>query len=209
VPGNHDIPLFDLFTRFLKPRERYMTYITDDMTPCYVDDTLAIAGVDTTKRFTTKHGEVSRDKIEAAIAELTHFRRRWKLLVAHHPFIVPPDSEERVVDGADEVLPLLEAAGVDLILTGHLHIPHSAGRNEEHTIVHVQAGTCISSRTRGQPNGYNQLRFEADEVTIVHREWAGSGFVDGESKRYGRGMRDRIVKLAEHVAPAPERPGAQ
>ncbi len=204
VPGNHDIPLFDLFTRFLRPRKRYLRYINNDLTPCYVDDTLAIAGVDTTQSFTTKHGEISREKIEPVIAELARFRGRWKLLVAHHPFIVPPASHEPAVDGANDVLPILEEAEVDMILTGHLHIPHSAGRNEDHTIVHVQAGTCMSTRTRGEPNGYNQLRFEADAVTIVHREWDGQQFVDGESKIYARGRgEDRLIKVAERlVVPA-------
>jgi len=199
-PGNHDIPLYALFTRFFRPRERYQRYITSDLTPWYIDDSIAIAGVDTTKSFTTKHGEIKREQIEVALAELAEFPAQWKLLVAHHPFIVPPEVDEKPVEGADQVLPLLEAAGVDLILTGHLHVPYSAGRNDAHTIVHVQAGTCISTRTRGVPNGYNQLRFEGDEVTIVHRQWDGSGFVDREMKRYGRGGRDRLVKLAE-VAP--------
>lgn len=199
VPGNHDIPLFDLFTRFVRPRTRYLRYITDDLTPCYVDDELAIAGVDTTKSFTTKHGKVTREKVEAVIAELSQFRTAWKIVVAHHPFIVPPDADEPAVDGADEVLPLLEDAEIDLILTGHLHVPHSAGRNEQHTIVHVQAGTCISTRTRsGEPNGYNQLRFESDEVAIVHRRWDGRQFVDQEAKIYARGTgMDRMIKLAE------------
>ena len=204
VPGNHDIPLYDLFTRFLRPRKRYLTYITDDLTPCFVDDSLVIAGVDTTKSFTTKHGAITREKIEAVLAEVARFKDRWRVLVAHHPFIVPPESHEPAVEGADEVLPLLEAADVDLILTGHLHIPHCAGRNEQHSIVHVQAGTCISTRTRGEPNGYNQLRFEGDEVTIIHRQWDGIRFVDGEMKRYGRGGgADRMIKIAE-VAPAPD-----
>ena len=201
VPGNHDIPLLDLFTRFVRPRERYLTHITKDLTPCYVDDTVAIAGVDTTKSFTTKHGKITRVQIEAVITDLGRFHSRWKLLVAHHPFIVPPDSSERTVDGAADVLPLLEAADVDLILTGHLHLPHCAGRNEHHTIVHVQAGTCISTRTRGEPNGYNQLRFEADEVTILHREWDGYRFIDREAKRYARGRVERIIKIAELVPP--------
>ena len=198
VPGNHDIPLYDVFTRFLRPRARYLHYITDDLTPCYVDDTLAIVGVDTTKSLTTKHGEITREKIAPVIDELSRFHSRWKILVAHHPFIVPPESDEPAVEGADDVLPLLEEADIDLICTGHLHIPHSAGRNEQHTIVHVQAGTCISTRTRGEPNGYNQLRFEADEVAIIHREWDGRQFVDRDLKRYGRGKYgDRLVKLVE------------
>lgn len=204
VPGNHDIPLFDVVTRFLRPRKRYLHYITDDLSPWYVDDMVVIAGIDTTKSFTTKHGNVTPEKIEPVIAELNRYGGRWKILVAHHPFIVPPDSDEPTVDGAGEVLPLLEAAGVDVIMTGHLHLPHSAGRNEDHTIVHVQAGTCISTRTRGEPNGYNQLRFDHGEVMIVHREWDGRKFVDRELKIYARGdTSERLIKLAE-VTIAPD-----
>lgn len=200
VPGNHDIPLFDLFTRFLRPRQRYLKYISDDLTPWYVDDTLAICGVDTTKSLTTKHGQITREQITHALSEIDQFEGRWKLLVAHHPFIVPPHSDEPAVDGADDVLPLLEAAGIDMILTGHLHVADCAGRNDDHSIIHVQAGTCISTRTRGEPNGYNQVKFEGDELTITHREWDGRQFVDRESKRYGRGYGvDRIVKLAEVI----------
>ena len=38
VPGNHDIPMFDVIRRFAAPRERYMQYISSDLGPCYVDD---------------------------------------------------------------------------------------------------------------------------------------------------------------------------
>jgi 3',5'-cyclic AMP phosphodiesterase CpdA len=200
VPGNHDIPVYDLFTRLVRPRKRYLHYITPDLTPWYVDDAVAIAGVDTTQSFATKRGKITRMKIEGALAELSRFHDRWKVLVAHHPFIVPPESGKPTVTGADDALALLEEAGVDLILTGHLHLPHSAGRNKQHTIIHAQAGTCISSRTRGEPNGYNQLRFAGDELAIIHRVWDGARFVDGEMKRYGRGRYDdRMVKLAPEL----------
>jgi hypothetical protein len=64
----------------------------------------------------------------------------------------------------------------------------------------VQAGTCISTRLRGEPNGYNHLRFD-DVLTVVHRVWDGGRFVDGDSKSYRRrgavGESDRFVKIAE------------
>lgn len=206
VPGNHDIPLYDVFSRFLRPRANYREYISKELTPWFIDDSLAIVGVDTTKSFTTKHGEIDREDIERAIAELDGFPGRWKILVAHHPFIVPPESDEPAVEGADKVLPMLEGAAIDMILTGHLHLPHAAGRNEHHTIIHVQAGTCFSTRTRGVPNGYNQLVFEDDQVTIVHREWDGDQFIDREAKVYARGDErfDRLVKVAEIENPRPD-----
>jgi 3',5'-cyclic AMP phosphodiesterase CpdA len=202
VPGNHDIPLYDVMTRFLRPRDRYQDLITRDLEPCFFDESLAVCGIDTTKSLTTKHGHVPRGPLERVIGKLRVHDRHWKVLVAHHPFVVPPDSDEPRVHGADDAMTKLEEANVDLILTGHLHIPHTdgaTGRNERHTVINVHAGTCMSTRTRGEPNGYNQLAFEDDEVTITHRVWNGLRFVDGERKSYRRGRvgGDRLVKVAE------------
>lgn len=208
VPGNHDIPLYDVFTRFIRPRDRYLDIVTRDLEPCFFDDSLAVCGIDTTLSLTTKHGAVPHDALERIVQKLRMHERHWRVLVAHHPFVVPPRSTERTARGADAALTRLEEAGIDLILTGHLHIPHSegvSGRNERHTVINVHAGTCMSTRTRGEPNGYNLLHFEGDEVTIVHREWNGLRFLDGDSKSYRRGRvgGDRIVKVDE-VPPTPQ-----
>src|SRR5262245_22042948 len=36
VPGNHDIPLYDVFHRFGAPRARYLDYISSDLAPVHV-----------------------------------------------------------------------------------------------------------------------------------------------------------------------------
>ena len=196
VPGNHDIPMYDVVRRFVAPRERYLHYISSDLAPSYVDDELAVVGIDTTKSFTIKHGRMTREQAERIAALLAPHSDHWRILVAHHPFAH--------ASGADEVQPLLEHAGVDLVLTGHLHLPLSgevASRNESHTMVAVHAGTCMSTRLRGQPNGYNQLHFAGDRVRIVHRVWFEGRFVDGPEKQYRRSERgDRIIK---EPVPAP------
>src|SRR5205823_5980198 len=38
VPGNHDVPMYDVVRRFLSPLSRYRHYITRDLEPCYRDD---------------------------------------------------------------------------------------------------------------------------------------------------------------------------
>jgi 3',5'-cyclic AMP phosphodiesterase CpdA len=201
VPGNHDIPFYDVVRRFLAPRDRYDDFITREDTPCYFDESIAVCGIDTARSWTTKHGKVRPRQIARVVDQFRHVGHLWRILVAHHPFVVPPSSDEPVVDGAADALPQLEAAGVDLILTGHLHIPHSegaAGRNRQHTLISVHAGTCMSTRTRDEPNGYNVLAFDGDDVTIIHREWNGLRFIDGDRKSYRRARgADRIVKVAE------------
>jgi len=196
VPGNHDIPLYDVVRRFVSPRERYMHYISPDLAPSYVDDELAVCGIDTTKSLTIKHGRMTRKQAERVAALLAPHTDHWRILVAHHPF--------EHASGAGEVQPLLEHAGVDLVLSGHLHLPRSgevASRNEQHTMVAVHAGTCMSTRTRGEPDGYNQLHFDGDHVRIIHRVWQQSGFVDGPEKLYRRSERgdDRIIREPVHA----------
>ena len=63
-------------------------------------------------------------------------------------------------------------------------------------MIAVHAGTCMSTRLRGEPNSYNQLHLDGEHARIVRRVWDGRLFVDAEEKRYRRSERDRerIVK---------------
>jgi 3',5'-cyclic AMP phosphodiesterase CpdA len=203
VPGNHDVPLYDVLTRLFAPRDRYRELISEDLEPCYLDNELAICGIDTTKILTFKHGRVTHAQI-ARVAERLALAGgpRWRVLVAHHPFFVPAGRDRDRVDGAEDALPILEAAGIDLILTGHLHTQSIAGRNEQHSIISAQAGTCMSTRLRGEPQSFNQLRFDGDLLTIVNRAWDGGRFIDGALKTYRRhGAVEHIVKVADAAAP--------
>jgi 3',5'-cyclic AMP phosphodiesterase CpdA len=203
VPGNHDIPLYDVFRRFGSPRERYMHYISSDLAPSFVDSELAVVGIDTTKTFTIKDGRITREQAERVAALLAPHKSHWRILVAHHPF--------EHASGADEAMPLLEGAGIDLVLTGHLHKTQwgeeLVHRTEDHSMVAVHAGTCMSTRLRGEPNGYNQLHLDGDTVRIVHRQWREIRFVDVAEKVYRRTERgsERIVKepVPNNVIPFP------
>src|SRR6267143_7245922 len=42
VPGNHDVPLHNLFTRFLQPLYKYRRYITNDLQPFFTDEEIAV-----------------------------------------------------------------------------------------------------------------------------------------------------------------------
>jgi 3',5'-cyclic AMP phosphodiesterase CpdA len=192
VPGNHDVPLFNLAQRFLDPLGKYRALITDDLAPTYVDDTFAVAGISTAHGFTTKHGRITEDQIAVATAALAPHPDKWKVIVAHHPFVGPERAEGDLVDGANAAMTAFRKVGVHLILTGHLHVSFNddaAMRDEAHRTISVHAGTCISTRTRGEPNNYNRLTFDGDEVRVLVRQWSGSAFVDGAHKTYRRAAR--------------------
>src|SRR5688572_20355637 len=65
VPGNHDVPLYNVFDRFVNPLENFRRYITADLEPFHTDEEIAVAGVNTTRSLTIKGGSISRSQIEA------------------------------------------------------------------------------------------------------------------------------------------------
>ena len=208
VPGNHDVPLYDLFRRFVKPLDLYRQYITEDLSPVFMQDELAVMGITTAYGFTHKHGRVTKEMADEVCRTLSSAAAPWKILVAHHPFIIPDGVAEPPVKGADLALPQLERCGVNVILGGHLHVSHASDvagfRSQDHKIICVAAGTAISTRLRGEPNSYNRLCIDGERLTVCHRTWNGERFVDGASKTYRHVVRDgdaTMDKLAQTVVP--------
>lgn len=203
VPGNHDVPLYDLATRFLRPLSRYQRFISDDLCPLHVDGEFAALGINTAHGFTIKGGRVTSDTLARVCEALAPIDVEWKLLVAHHPFLVPQEGDpDDQVRGAEEAIPMLEEAGVRAILSGHLHIAYSSDpvsfRSTDRAIINAHAGTCISTRRRGEPNGYNWIEIAGDDFSIVHRVWSGDRFVDASSKAY------RLQPASGRIVRAPE-----
>ncbi len=188
VPGNHDVPLYDLASRFLRPFARYTEHITRDLAPTFVNADLAVAGITTAYGGLTKNGKISAVQAAAACKLFGAYPSHWKLVVAHHPFEVAHGAAE-VVEGAEDALARFERADTDVILTGHLHIAHAAQPAERpaaHDIISVHAGTAISSRLRGEANGYNRLAFSPQAVSVIHRAWDGTAFADVQVQTFAR-----------------------
>jgi len=59
VPGNHDIPLYDVFRRFLAPLDRYRRYIDDVLCPWFENDEVAVLGLNTARSLTFKDGRIN------------------------------------------------------------------------------------------------------------------------------------------------------
>lgn len=162
LPGNHDLPLFDVITRAIKPYDHYRWYIAKDLEPRYVDDRIAVLCVDATSRLRHKDGALGAQQIGRAAAALRQFDRPFRIVATHQPLAAAVGSDlHNVAQGAPLALDSWMAAGADLFLGGHIHLPYCLEvRTTDHreSAVLLQAGTCLSRRVRdGIPNSWNMV----------------------------------------------------
>lgn len=206
VPGNHDIPFFDVARRFLSPLTRYREYINPELNPVHADKELFVIGLNTARSFTWQKGRISEEQVGLLKTTLERAGGRIKILVTHHPFIPPSDGAGiDLVGRAALAIPIMTDGEVDLLLSGHLHQGY-AGDIRAHyplarrAIVAVQAGTATSGRTRNEPNAYNWITLEPHRITIEVRSWTGSAFAPLHVSTYARSPQGW---RAETPAPGP------
>lgn len=206
VPGNHDVPLFDVLRRFLSPLGRYKRWITPILNPCYEDAEIVVAGINTARSLTWKSGRVSGEQVELIRRQMCPSGGdRFKIVMTHHPFIPPPGDPVHAIDlvgRAALALPVIDEGGVDLLIAGHLHHGYSGDVRTYYpatsrSIIVVQAGTAISRRIRSEPNGYNILRLDRTTIDIEVRAWNGSAFVKEKQAVYRLKDKEWILQKAE------------
>ncbi len=199
IPGNHDVPLYDVARRFFAPLVRYRRHIARELDPVFDDGELFVAGINTARSLTWKSGRISLSQIEALRERLSATRAAHRIVVTHHPFIPPPvgdaSSEKariELVGRAGRALTVLDAGRVDLLLSGHLHHSYAGDTRTQYPAAHraivaAQAGTAISRRVRdGEPNGYNLITLDGDLMAIEVRVWRPGGFAPATRVEYRR-----------------------
>jgi 3',5'-cyclic AMP phosphodiesterase CpdA len=191
VPGNHDIPLFDLARRLLDPLGRYRRHISDDLCPFYVNDEIAMLGLTTARRTTWKEGRISAAQTEVIRKRLCGASgSAFKALVTHHPFTPPPTlPRAAVVGGGAEALVTALDCGVDIVLAGHMHAGYAVDVRTIYatlprSVLSIQAGTAVSERLRGAGDSYNLIRAEPPVLELHVRSWQGDGYETTTEGRY-------------------------
>lgn len=178
VPGNHDVPLHNVWARFFQPLKKYRKFISEDLRPVYQDDEIAVVGLNTARSLTIKGGRINEQQVAWLREKLCGLGPEViRIVVTHHPFDLPEGHGERnLVGRARMAMEALASCGADLFLAGHLHVSqttHSATRYKikGHSALLVQAGTATSSRGRGEENSFNLIRIDKPEIEIDRYVW--------------------------------------
>jgi len=178
IPGNHDIPFYNVIARFLAPLSNYKKFISSDLEPYYADAEIAVIGINTARSLVFKGGRINSQQVEA-------IKRRFcglddhitKILVTHHPFDLPHQfGEEDLVGRAEMAMKTIAGCNIDLLLAGHFHISHTGDTTTRYHIpgfsaLVVQAGTATSTRGRGEMNSFNVIRVDHPQIVVERRSW--------------------------------------
>jgi len=179
VPGNHDVPLHNVFARFFQPLDKYKEHITDDLEPFYADEEVAILGINTARSLTIKDGRINEEQVAAIRERLCPFPNDvTKIIVTHHPFDLPEGHhrEDDLVNRAQLAMEAIAKCGADVLLAGHLHVSHTGHSSARykiagHSALVVSAGTATSTRGRGETNSFNVLRLRHPFINVERLSW--------------------------------------
>ena len=179
VPGNHDLPFYNLFERAFIGLGRYKKFITPDTSPQFQDDQMAVIGANTSRIWPLRGGSLSATqlaRLETQFAALPE--NLVRILVTHHPFDLPEGQNSRLIVGHARRSIAGLAPVTDILLAGHIHLSSSGStaaryKTSGHSLAFVQAGTCVSNRNKGENNSFNFLRAglgsTGDKVAVVER----------------------------------------
>lgn len=190
VPGNHDLPAWNVLGRFTRPWRNWQRHIGTDLQPELQTDGCLLVGVLTARRggwyLDWSRGRIN-DEQARYVAALAHIQppHRLRVVVAHHPFWVPDNSHHRdILGGGPSALAYFREAGVDLILGGHLHQPFVqllSGVLVSHT------GTTLSTRLPpGETNCYTLVRGDRSSLALERMAWIDGRFNRVDVQHFAR-----------------------
>jgi len=205
VPGNHDVPLYDVLRRFLSPLARYRRFIDETLCPFIELPGVAVLGINTARSLTFKDGRISRDQV--ALIRETFSRtasEATRILVTHHPLFALKVGEEvgRAIGRQELALDAIDESGVDMVLAGHNHHASSQDASDLVTrsggVLVVQAGTATSTRVREQEQSFNVIDVGEGEARITVYAWKSDDFRANDEQRYRwQEGRWKLCKAAE------------
>ena len=176
VPGNHDARNlgYQTFEELIGERSWKLT----------VGDDFTVIGLDSSTP-DENSGGIGRPQhlwLEHQLDECV-INEHFSIVVLHHHVISIPQTgrERNVLSDSGDILKTLTTHEVDLVLSGHKHVPNLWKINE--TVI-ANAGSLCSEKLRGKNlNSYNVYNISEDEIEIYLHNVGGERFLFGSYSR--------------------------
>ncbi len=167
VPGNHDAPLYNLPLRLVTPFGRYRRHVNTVLDPVLILPGAVLAGVNTANPRVWKAGRFGPASAQALKRVFTTAPAGlWRIAVMHHAPVAAADGTPADIHDPAAVLRDLVAAGTDIVLSGHTHLPDVGAAETAASILFLQVGTAISTRLKTSWNDVCLVETSRDCVTV-------------------------------------------
>lgn len=165
VPGNHDIPLFNIFGRLLDPYHGFQKLFVNQLEKDFRYGDVEVIGLNSTSKWRHVQGDFNLERVEKRLGLST---AKVQIAAFHHPVdCAKPGDVKNLLKGRDATMALFERHKIDLVIGGHIHDPFitlSSARYPklQRTMIIGVAGTCLSSRTRSDsPNSFHWIEVDS------------------------------------------------
>lgn len=184
VPGNHDVPLYRFWERFLDPYGAYRRHFDRELEPLIQTDSVVAVGINTAHGWTIDNGRFRASALrrtERILAESSESAIR--IVVAHHNLVAPQRFDRlTIARNSRAAIELFSRIGVDLVLSGHCHQSFVAFSEDYYPqdrspVLIVHSGTTTSDRGRGCERGQNScfwLEIGNDATSVSRLRWESS-----------------------------------
>lgn len=166
MPGNHDVPLFNIPLRFLRPWTGYRAAIDTRLAPVVQAGQARVLSINSADPLAWQRGVLRPGEIPRVLGGLDPLS--VNIVALHHPLQHLPQVDKRLARGALEARRRFEAAGVRIALSGHLHRWAAVELLEmgHPGLLQVQAGTALCARESDRQNEFAVLDLGDDDLTI-------------------------------------------
>ena len=208
--GNHDVPYWDVAARLFWPWRAFEAatgHPAHDHQ--FLSDAVMVRGVTTARgwqaRMNWSKGVIDLDQTRRAAEALRNAPvGALRILACHHPLLemigAPLTGE---VKRGDQAALIFAEAGVDLVMTGHVHVPFALPIDLSDRCSYAIGCGTLSRRERGAPPSFNQIDWDAKEITVTVMAWIDGAYGPHQTWRLPRRQDTRRAA----TAPDPAQPG--
>jgi 3',5'-cyclic AMP phosphodiesterase CpdA len=168
--------------RLVAPFRRFEGGIGPADAQCWLAPGVAVRGINTARgaqpRLNWSKGQIAPRQVERALAWLAAAPpESARIVVCHHPLteMIGGPMTARVWGGTSAAR-AFAGAGVDLVLSGHIHAPFVWPYPEPDGRTYAVGASTLSVRERGTPAGFNVVEIERAAIRIAALAWTGSRF---------------------------------
>lgn len=167
LTGNHDVPLWNMVARMFWPFATFRRHFGPVLTPVAVVGEARVMGLNSTDPYTWQSGKIRNGEIGRIIGNVDPLGTN--IVALHHPLQQLPQVDKAPARRSAEALTRLEAAGVHVVLSGHLHrwaVDALLETGRHPRVLQIQTGTALCARVTDIQNEFAVLDIDGTDLRL-------------------------------------------